>query len=222
VDHQSPRERPHWNVCLGKVSVRCLTENPAEERAALLGDLTEMLFVRRSVDRGREANVTHDVFAVGETLDRPEDEDGREGRQQADARVREEQGGTRIGTGGGGDLSVEMVDPHRQPPQQLEIVIATAGGVTGKGERFEGGAPMLRPKLRGECQAMVQSNGLKAILHHGSHPDEADPVGNEGAEVTSVGIGDPHTRETIVSGLLFGGRVTVPQPNPTNSGRPFS
>jgi hypothetical protein len=24
------------------------------------------------------------------------------------------------------------------------------------------------------------------------------------------------------SGLLFGGRVTVPQPNPINSGRPFS
>jgi len=30
------------------------------------------------------------------------------------------------------------------------------------------------------------------------------------------------SHECHESGLLFGGRVTVPQPNPINSGRPFS
>src|SRR5262249_2192770 len=87
-------------------------------------------------------------------------------------------------TPGCGELSVEIVDAHRQPPQQLEIVISTAGGVTGEGEPCEGGAPTLRPELRAECQAIVQRNGLKAILDHCSHPHQADPVGNEGAELT--------------------------------------
>src|SRR5262249_375046 len=204
--------------------------------------------------------------------------------------------------------------------------VATARGVTGKDEAFEGGASTLGPKLGAERQAMAESNGLKAVLDRGSHPDQADAVGDEGAQVPCAGIRNPDSGAAIVwgeieqvpsvatislcltddhrsdlrrladedgvpeavhhsmkplgvpggldpdrhwrtqgpiealhgvtlveelllenlagggvedgdlllsrgqitsnetheSGLLFGGRVTVPQPNPINSGRPFS
>src|SRR5262249_42209301 len=139
-----------------------LTEDPAEQRAALLGDLTEMLFVRRRVDRRREANVTHDVFAVGETRDWSEDENGRESGQRADPGVGQKQGSTRIRRSGVSDLGIELVDLHGQPLQQLEIVVATARGVTRQEQVIECGAPTLGPKLGAKRQAIIQSDGLKA------------------------------------------------------------
>jgi hypothetical protein len=46
---------------------------------------------------------------------------------------------------------------------------------------------------------MAESDGLKTVLDHRSHPDQADAVGNERPEITSVGIRNPHGREAIVS-----------------------
>jgi hypothetical protein len=43
---------------------RGLTEDPAEECAALLSDLAEVVFVGRRVNGGRQADVAHDMFAV--------------------------------------------------------------------------------------------------------------------------------------------------------------
>ena len=46
---------------------------------------------------------------------------------------------------------------------------------------------------------MAESDGLKTVLDHRSHPDQADAVGNERPEITSVEIRNPHGREAIVS-----------------------
>jgi hypothetical protein len=45
---------------------------------------------------------------------------------------------------------------------------------------------------------MAESNGLKAVLDRGSHPDQADAVGDERTEITSVGVRNSDGRETIV------------------------
>jgi hypothetical protein len=41
-----------------------LPEDDAEERAALLGDVAEMILVRGRIDGGRQADVADDVLAV--------------------------------------------------------------------------------------------------------------------------------------------------------------
>src|SRR5262249_29003581 len=204
----TPTAIEHGKVPAAEIVVRArgqrrrLSEDPPEEGIALLRDLAEMLLVRRRVDRGRQADVTHKVLAVGETLDRAEDENRREGGQRADPGVREQQGGSRIGSSGRSDLSIEIVDPGGQPHEQIEVVVATARGVTGKDEAFEGGASTLRPQLGAERQAMAEGNGLKAVRDHGSHPDQADAVGDERTEITSGGVWNPDGRETIVSEKL--------------------
>src|SRR5262249_43279619 len=141
-----------------------LSEDPAQKRIALLGDLAEMLLVRRGVDGGRQADITHDVFAVREPCDGAEDEDRRESGERADPRVGQEQGGPRIGRHGLSDLGIELVDLRGQPGKQLEIVVATARGVTGKEQAFERGTPALGPKLRAKRQAMIQRDGLKPFF----------------------------------------------------------
>jgi hypothetical protein len=55
----------------------------------------------------------------------------------------QEQGGTRIGRSGLSDLGIELVDLRGQPDKQLEIVVATARGVTGKEQAVERGTPTL-------------------------------------------------------------------------------
>jgi hypothetical protein len=116
--------------------------------------------------------------------------------------VREQQGGSWIRRRGGSDLSIEIVDPRGQPHEQIEVVVAAAPGVTGKDEASEGDASPLGPELRAERQAMAERDGLKAILDHRSHPDQADAVGDERTEITSVGVWNPDGRETVVSEQL--------------------
>jgi hypothetical protein len=303
-----------------------LSEDPAEERAALLGDLAEMVFVGRSVNGGRQADVAHDVFAVREARDGPENKDRSECGQRTDTGMGQQEARARVGGSTGGDAIVQGVDPSRQPGKQLEIVVAAPCRVRGERQGPQLGKAALGPQGGAECQALIERNRLQAIFNHRPHPDEPNAVSNESAQVTRGRIGDPDGREAIVleeveevpsvapirlrladdhgsdlrrladedsmtepvhqsmkplgvtggldpdrhgraqgtveafhgvavmdellfeklagarvedgdlllpgvqitsnecheSGLLFGGRVTVPQPNPINSGRPFS
>ena len=54
-----------------------LAQDPAQQRIPLLGDLAEVLFVGRGIDRGGQADVTDDMLAVREAGDGSQDEDSR-------------------------------------------------------------------------------------------------------------------------------------------------
>lgn len=60
---------------------RRLTEDEAEERAALLGDVAEVIFVGGGVEGWGQADVADHVLAVVEAGDGPQHDDGRQGRQ---------------------------------------------------------------------------------------------------------------------------------------------
>src|SRR5262245_17923513 len=67
-----------------------LPEGEAEKGAALLGDVAEMMFIRRSIDSRGEANVADHVFAVREPRHGAQHDDGGQGRQGPDAGVSDE------------------------------------------------------------------------------------------------------------------------------------
>jgi len=191
-------------VATAKVIVRAsreggrLTEDPAEERAALLGDLAEMVFVGRSVNGGSQADVAHDVFAVREARDGPEDEDRGECRQRTDAGMRQQQTRPWVGIGRGGDAIVQFVDPGGQPGEQFEIIVAASCRVRGQGEGVQLGQAALGPQGRAECQALIQGDRLQPVFDHRSHPDEASAVSQECAKVPCGRVGDPDGRKAIV------------------------
>src|SRR5262249_27751447 len=160
---------------------RGLSQHPAKERVALLGDLAEPLLVSRCVDRGSQAHITDDVFAVRKALDGPENEDGGEGGHRTDAGMREQEPGVWIDRGHAGDVLVELVDASGEPAEQLEIVVATAGRVSGKHEGVELGQPGPTPQLRAKSQANVQGHGLQLLLDHGTRPGHAGTAGLESA-----------------------------------------
>ena len=81
----------HGAIETVKVAVRAggegggLAEDPAEQRATLLGDLPEVARVCGGTHGGRQAHVAHDVLAPREAGGGPQDEDGGEGGQGAHA-----------------------------------------------------------------------------------------------------------------------------------------
>jgi hypothetical protein len=88
---------------------RGLAEHPPEERAALLGDLSEALFIGGRRDGRGQADVTDDVLAIGEARDGSEDKNGRQRRQGADAWVGEQELGAGVVTRDRRDLFIELV-----------------------------------------------------------------------------------------------------------------
>ncbi len=77
-----PREVQALEVGIGPCGQRSgLAEDPAEQRAALLGDVAESALVSGGADGGGQTDVAHDMLAVGETIRGPQDEHGGERRQ---------------------------------------------------------------------------------------------------------------------------------------------
>jgi hypothetical protein len=177
---------------------RGLTEDPAEECAALLGDLAEMMFVGRRVNGRRQADVAHDMFAVWEARDRPEDKDRGECGERTDAGMRQQEPSPRVSIRTGGDAIVQVVDPGGQPGEQLKAVVAAPCDVRGEGQGLQLGKPALGPQSRAERQALIQRDRLQAVFDHRPHPDEPNAVSNESPKVTRGRIRDPDGREAIV------------------------
>ena len=75
---------------------RCLAKHPAKKRAALLSDFPEPLFIGGGIDGRGQADVTHDVLAVGEASNWSEYQNRRQRCQWADAGMGEQE----LGSGG--------------------------------------------------------------------------------------------------------------------------
>jgi hypothetical protein len=177
---------------------RGLAEYPAEERAALLGDLSEALFIGGRRDGRGQADVTDDVLAIGEARDGSEDKNGRQRRQGADSWVCEQELGAGVVARYRRDLFIELVDVGGQPGEELEAVIPPACGVRGKWERLQLGEALPRPQFRPERQTLTEGDRLQAVFHHRAHAHQADPMRDEGAAISRVIIGEPHGWESIV------------------------
>src|SRR5262245_42100546 len=95
-----------------------LAEDPAEQRAALFGDMAEAILVGRSIEAWGQAHVAHDVLGIGEARDRAEDNHGGERRQWANTRVREQAWGVGMRVGGGGNGRIELLDLRVQGLEQ--------------------------------------------------------------------------------------------------------
>jgi len=57
-----------------------LAEHPAEQRAALFGDMAESILIGGGIEARGQAHVAHDVLGVGEAGDGAEDDNGGESR----------------------------------------------------------------------------------------------------------------------------------------------
>ena len=67
-----------------------LPEGEAKERAALLGDVAEVIFIGGGMEGRGQADVADHVLAVVEAGDGPQGDDGGQGRQGPDAGMRDE------------------------------------------------------------------------------------------------------------------------------------
>src|SRR2546426_11024964 len=82
-----------------------LAKGEAEQRAALLGDVAEVMFIGGGFERRGEADVADHVLAVVKAGHGPQDDDGGQRRQGPDPGGGDEagaSGGGRAGGGGGG------------------------------------------------------------------------------------------------------------------------
>ena len=119
-----------------KVAVRAggegggLAEDPAEQRAPLLGDRPEVAHVGGGTHGGCQAHVAHDVLAPREAGGGSQDEDGSEGGQGPDAGMGQQQAGAGMGVGRVEDTGIEAVDMSFEPVEELEAILAALGGVT--------------------------------------------------------------------------------------------
>ena len=143
---------------------RGLAEHPAEERAALRGDLAQALFIGGRRDGRGQADVTDDVLAIGEARDGSEDQHGRQRRQGADARVGQQELGPGVVARDRRDLVIELVDAGGQPGEELEAVIPPACGVRGQWERLQLGEALPRPQFRPERQTLTEGDRLQAVF----------------------------------------------------------
>src|SRR5262245_54638254 len=99
-----------------------LTEGEAKERAALLGNVTEVMLVGGGIQGRRQADVADHVLAVVEASHWPQDDDGGERGQGTDARVGDEAGGIGMRQGRRRDRVVELTDLRVEPGEQLEAL----------------------------------------------------------------------------------------------------
>src|ERR1700730_8482502 len=87
-----------------------LPEGEAKERAALLGDVAEVIFIGGGIEGGGQADVTHYVLAVVDAADGSPHDDGGQRRQGADTWVGDEAWRIGVGQGRGLDRVVELAD----------------------------------------------------------------------------------------------------------------
>jgi hypothetical protein len=163
---------------------RGLAEHPAQERAALLGDLSEALSIGGRRDGRGQADVTDDVLAIGEARDGSEGKNDCQRRQGADSWVGEQELGAGVVARYRRDLLIELVDAGGQPGEELEAVIPPAGSVRGKWERLQLGEAVPRPQFRPERQPLTEGDRLQAVFHHRAHAHPADTMCDEGAAIT--------------------------------------
>jgi hypothetical protein len=175
-----------------------LAEDPAEQRAALFGDMAEAILVGGGLEAGSQAYIAHDVLGIGEARDRPQDDHGGERRQWADAGMREQAWGVRMGERGGGNGRIELLDLSAKGLEQFEAVVASLRGIGRQWQRLQLGHPGAPQKLGTAHQALIERDRVQPVLEHGLDPDEAPTVREQGAQVPRGRIGHPDGREPIV------------------------
>ena len=111
-----------------------LPEGEAEERAALLGDVAEVIFVGGGVEGGGQADMADHVLAVVEAGHGAQHDDGGQSRQGPDTWVGDEAGGIGVGQGRRCDRVVELTDLRVESREQLEALIPALRGVRGQRE----------------------------------------------------------------------------------------
>jgi len=175
-----------------------LAEDPAEQGAALFGDMAEAIFVGGGMEARGQPHIAHDVLGVGETRHRAKDDHRGEGGQRADAGMREEAWGIGMGQGGGGDGGIELLDLGVKGLEQLEAVVASLRGIGRQRERLQLRQPSVPEELGAARQALIERDRVQAVFEHGLDPDESPTVSEQSAPVPRGGIGHPDSREPIV------------------------
>ena len=94
---------------------RGLPEDEAEERAALLGDVAEVILVGGGIQGGGQADVADHVLAIGEAGHGPQHDDGGERGQGPDAGVGDQAWGIGVRQGRRRDRVVELTDLRVEP-----------------------------------------------------------------------------------------------------------
>ena len=156
-------DAPEIGIHAGRMSGG-LTEGEAEERAALLGDVPEMILVGRGVKGGGQPDIADHVLAVGEASRRPQYDDGGERGQGADARVGDQTGSIGVRQGRRGDGVVELPDLGVEPGEQLQALIPALRSVRGQRERLQLGQADLAEQPGATDQSVVEGNGVQTIL----------------------------------------------------------
>ncbi len=174
---------------------------PAEAltAGARLGDVAEVIFISGGVQSRGQADVADHVLAVVEAGHGPQDDDGGQGRQGPDAGVGDEARAIGVGQGRGRDRLVQRPDLGGKAREQLEALIAALGGVRGEREGVQLGQAGLAKELGAAGQAVIQGNGVQAILDHGADADEAHTVREQSAQIAGGGVRHPDGGEAIVA-----------------------
>ena len=124
-----------------------LPEREAEQRAALLGDVAEVMFIGGGVEGRGQADVTDHVLAVVEAGHGPQHDEGGQRRQRPDAGVGDEARTIGVGQGRGRDRLVELPDLGGEAREQLEALIPALGGVRGRARACSWARPAWRRSL---------------------------------------------------------------------------
>ncbi len=149
-----------------------LAEDPAEQGAALFGDMAEAIFVGGGMEARGQPHIAHDVLGVGETRHRAKDDHrGEGGGQRADAGMREEAWGIGMGQGGGGDGGIELLDLGVKGLEQLEAVVASLRGIGRQRERLQLRQPGVPEELGAARQALIERDRVQAVFEHGLDPE---------------------------------------------------
>ena len=121
-----------------------LPEGEAEQRAALLGDVAEVIFIGGGIKGRGQADVADHVLAVVEAGHGPQHDDGGQGRQGPDAGVGDEARGIGVGQGRSRDGLVQRPDLGGESREQLEALIAALRSVRGRGRACSWARPAWR------------------------------------------------------------------------------
>jgi len=150
-----------------------LPEGEAKERAALLGDVAEVIFIGGGIEGRSQADVADHLLAVVEATDGSQHDDGGQRRQGADPGVGDETWRIGVGQGRGRDRVVELADLRGEAREQLEALIPAPRRVRREGEGWQLHQAGLTEQLGAPGESGVEGNGLQAILDHGADADQA-------------------------------------------------
>jgi hypothetical protein len=178
---------------------RGLPEGETEERAALLGDVAEVIFVGGRIQGGGQSDVADHVLAVGEAGHGPQHDDGGKRGHGPDAGMGDQTQSIGVRQGRRCDRVVERTDLHVESCQQFETLITALRGVRGQREGLQLCQAGLAEQLGATGESVVEGDGVQTILDHGADADEAHAVREERAQIPSGGIWHPDRREAIVA-----------------------